>query len=231
MTDVRAAIESLLEDKPAVADRLEALLAVDADYETWTFEDVPVDSGTFGELVSREIVEKTDGEYRLRDPTAVEAALDPDAVADDETDSESLLAAPGDWTFSLPDVDRVAALGLAGALALVVFFRVLPYSSVFQHGDVVLSGNDPYAYRYLVHQLLAESSGALDLAMLSELPGGIAHGEPLLVATLWWAFEQGRCRDTSPRGRDAGGAEAIIRNPQRSGNRDQTARTARIYLL
>jgi len=186
MTDVRAATESLLQDKPALEDSLEALLAVDADRETWTFEDVPVDSGTFGELVSRGIVEKTDDEYRLRDPTAVETALDPNATVDDETGSESSLAALGDWTFSLPDVDRVAALGLAGALALVILFRLLPYPSVFQHGDVVLSGNDPYAYRYLVHQLLAESGGALDLATLSELPGGIAHGEPLLVATLWW---------------------------------------------
>ncbi|QSG12831.1 Dolichol phosphate-mannose mannosyltransferase [Halapricum desulfuricans] len=67
MTDVRAATESLLEDRPDLETALEELLAVDAEHDTWTFEDVPFDSGTFGELVSRDIVEKTDGEYRLRD--------------------------------------------------------------------------------------------------------------------------------------------------------------------
>mgnify|MGYP000294845842 CR=1 FL=1 len=186
MTDVRAATESLLENKPDLEERFETLLAIDADYETWTFEDVPFDSGTFGELVSRGIVEKADGEYRLRDPTAVQAALDPDAAVDDETNSASSMTSLTARPFPTPTVDRVAAFGLAGALALVVLFRVLPYASVFRNGDIILSGNDPYAYRYLVHQLLAESSGALDLATLSDLPGGIAHGEPLLVATLWW---------------------------------------------
>ncbi|MCU4718169.1 LamG-like jellyroll fold domain-containing protein [Halapricum hydrolyticum] len=185
MTDVRAAIESLLEDRPDLEDRLEDLLAVDAQHDTWTFEDVPFDSGTFGELVSREIVEKTDGEYRLRDPAAVEAILNPDAVEDDDTDASSR-SLPDGPALSLPDIDRVTAIGLSGALALVVLFRVFPFPSVFQNRDVVLSGNDPYAYRYLVHQLLAESGGALDLSTLSELPGGIAHGEPLFVATLWW---------------------------------------------
>ncbi|QSG05111.1 Dolichol phosphate-mannose mannosyltransferase/LamG-like jellyroll fold domain [Halapricum desulfuricans] len=185
---MRAATESLLEDRPDLEDRLKGLLAVDAEHDTWTFEDVPFDSGTFGELVSRGIVEKTDGEYRLRDRAAVEAVLDPDAVEDDTSDDSSL-SLPDGPALSLPDVDRVTAIGLGGALALVVLFRVLPYSSVFQGGDVVLSGNDPYAYRYLVRQLLADSGGVLDLSTLSELPGGIEHGEPLFVATLWWVSE------------------------------------------
>ncbi|MFW6017907.1 MAG: LamG-like jellyroll fold domain-containing protein [Halapricum sp.] len=186
MTDVRAATESLLEDKPDLEGQLEDLLSVDADHETWTFDDIPLDSGTFGELVSQGIVERADGEYRLRDRRAVEAALNPDAVADDDSESGASPSLLTDLSVSAPEVDRVTAIGLAGALALVVLFRLLPYPSVFQNGDVVLSGNDPYAYRYLVHQLLADSGGILDLSTLSELPDGIAHGEPLLVATLWW---------------------------------------------
>ncbi|QSG08040.1 UDP-glucose 6-dehydrogenase [Halapricum desulfuricans] len=54
---MRAATESLLEDRPDLETALEELLTVDAERDTWTFDDVPVDSGTFGELVSREIVE------------------------------------------------------------------------------------------------------------------------------------------------------------------------------
>ncbi|MEF8802318.1 MAG: LamG-like jellyroll fold domain-containing protein [Halolamina sp.] len=184
MTDVRAATEEFLAEKPGQEDRLEELLDVDAASETWTFEDIPLDSGTFGELVAREIVEKHDGEYRLRDRAAVERALGLGAEAETgDPDTSRDLELP---TVSLPAVDRVTAVGLGGALALVVLFRVLPYASVFRNGDVVLSGNDPYAYRYLVHGLLAESSGPLDLSALSALPEGIAHGEPLLVATLWW---------------------------------------------
>jgi dolichyl-diphosphooligosaccharide--protein glycosyltransferase len=185
MTDVRTATEDLLEEKPSLGDALEDLLAVDAANDTWTFDDISTDSGTFGELVSCDIVEKHNGEYRLRDREAVEEALGVDDSMTEMTDSES----GGDRdlpSISVPEVDRVAAAGLAGALALVVLFRVLPFSSVFRTDDVVLSGNDPYYYRYLVHQLLAESGGAFDFSVLSSLPDGVSHGEPLFVATLWW---------------------------------------------
>ena len=83
-------------------------------------------------------------------------------------------------------IDRRVAIALSGAVLLVVLFRIIPFPAVFRGGDVVLSGNDPYAYRYVVHQLLARSANPLDLSMLSSLPSGIAHGEPLMVATLWW---------------------------------------------
>jgi dolichyl-diphosphooligosaccharide--protein glycosyltransferase len=185
MTKVRAATEELLTEKPDVEEEIEELLAVDADTDTWTYDDISIGSGVFGELVSREIVEKHEGEYRIRDRDGVEQALglddDAETSADSAYDRESL-------SLSLSDIqiDRVAVAGLAGALALVVLFRVLPYGSVFRNGDVVLSGNDPYAYRYLVHQLLAEGGGVFDFSVLSSLPGGVSHGEPLLVTTLWW---------------------------------------------
>lgn len=182
MTDVRAATEEFLEDKPDAAEELEELLAVDAANETWAFDDVSIDSGAFGELVSRDIIEKDDDVYQLRDRAAVERALGEDVENETNTSDSQ---AEERLSMSLPAVDRVAAAGLGGALTLVVLFRTLPVFSVFRNGDVVLSGNDPYAYRYFVHQLLAEG-GVLDLSVLTSLPGRVAHGEPLFVATLWW---------------------------------------------
>jgi dolichyl-diphosphooligosaccharide--protein glycosyltransferase len=183
MTDVRVAIEEFLEERPETEDQLETLVAVDESDGSWTFDDIALESGTFGELVSRGIVEKRDGEYELADRGAVRQALDSEMTTEptDATESSS-----NSLSLSDVQVDRIAAFGLTGALVLVVVFRVLPFQSVFRGSDVVLSGNDPYAYRYLVHQLLAESSNPIDLSMLSSLPGGISHGEPLLVATLWW---------------------------------------------
>jgi dolichyl-diphosphooligosaccharide--protein glycosyltransferase len=189
MTDVRETTEEFLVENPGIQDDFEELVAVDAANGTWAFDDIPLDSGTFGEVVSREIVEKHEGEYRLRDRDAVEQALgladETEETADTETEKSRNVPSFSDSILE-SDVDRVTALSLAGALALVVLFRVLPFSSVFRDDDVVLSGNDPYAYRYLVHQLLAESGSVLDVSVLSSLPGGISHGEPLYVATLWW---------------------------------------------
>jgi dolichyl-diphosphooligosaccharide--protein glycosyltransferase len=183
MTDVRAAIEAFLEERPECEEHLETLVAVDESEDAWTFDDVALESGTFGELVSRGIVEKEDGAYELADRAAVRRALDSETAVEptdtQETSSDLL-------SLSDVEIDRRSAIGLTSALALVVLFRVLPLQSVFRGSDVVLSGNDPYAYRYLVHQLLAQSSNPLDLAVLSELPSRISHGEPLLVSVLWW---------------------------------------------
>lgn len=177
MADERDAA-AMLAERPELASALESVRPIDDDAETWTFEDVPIDSGTFGELVSADLVEKVDGEYRL--PEATRRALDGDAKEAD-TQQES-----ADLDLSLPtvEVDRRAAGALAGALAVVVLFRtVFSFGSVFRDGAVVLSGNDPYFYRYHVEQLLAQGGG-FDAALLSELP--IPNGEPLMLATLYW---------------------------------------------
>ena len=190
MTDSQR-VADLLAERPDLEGALAAILEVDAAHETWTFGDIPVESGPFGELVGRGVVEKLDGEYRLADPGAVRAALDRDEGAR-ATDPATESRGDGSGTssvgmptvdLSLPTlaVDRRLVFALGGVLLFLALTRtVFAFPAVFRD-QVVLSGNDPYYYRYWVEQLLA---GGGDLSP-SELPGAVARGEPLMVTTLW----------------------------------------------
>ncbi len=179
MSAVRDTLDSLLSDDPSLADDLEALLAVDDRQDTWTFDDVPLDSGTFGELVSRGVVEKVEGEYRLADADAVRRTLGGEpAEPSDGGPSEG-----SGFGVSLPSVERRLVLALGGLVLSVALFRsVFAFPSVFRDGHVVLASNDPYYYRYLVETL--HSSPGMTL---SSLPPTVSKGEPLFVATLWLA--------------------------------------------
>ncbi|MBV0900427.1 STT3 domain-containing protein [Haloarcula salina] len=182
MSDKPGALETL-EDRPELESAVREILPVDDEQDGWTFDDVPVDSGRFGELVSAGIVEKDDDRYRLADPEAVRAVLDGDASAETvgrDRDGESILNG-----VSL-DIDTRTAALVAGVLAVVVLARTYVIGSIYRGGDIVLSGNDPYYYRYHVEQVAAEASHAADVGALSVLPEGLTKGEPLMVATLWW---------------------------------------------
>ena len=191
--DDPVAIRGFIEDRPDRERALEAVLTVDAERETWTFDDVEVDSGTFGELVSRGIVEKVDGEYRVADRGVVEGVLAGEdspvegsrgksRITDAEVGRRLVLdlGAFGDWS---------AMVGLLGALGLLFASRILNYRSVFQQGYVVSPGNDPYFYRYWVEQLLAESSGPTDIGLITNLPSGAASRRPLTHVTNWFVAE------------------------------------------
>lgn len=182
MSDKPGALETL-DDRPELESAVREILPVDDEQDGWTFDDVPIDSGRFGELVSAGIVEKANDQYRLADPEAVRAVLEGDASADavgTDGDGEALLA-----DISV-DIDTRAAALLAGALAIVVLARTYVIGSIYRSGHVVLSGNDPYYYRYHIERVAAEASHAADVGALSVLPEGLTNGEPLMVSTLWW---------------------------------------------
>ncbi|NEU55661.1 STT3 domain-containing protein [Halorussus sp. MSC15.2] len=182
MTDVREAADDLLAEKPDLEPDLRDLLAVDERADGWTFDDVPLDSGTFGELVSRDIVAKDGDEYEIADPPAVRASLDGET-----TNAESDVGdGPTLPSVSLPSVSRVEAGAFGAALAFVVLLRTYVFPSVFRGDYVVLPSNDPYYYRYWVEQLSAEATGVFDFSVLSGLPGAVGKGEPLMVGALWW---------------------------------------------
>ncbi|WP_276272954.1 ArnT family glycosyltransferase [Haloarcula litorea] len=58
-------IDELVEEKPEIKDDLESILKIDKKENDWDFDDVNVDSGHFGEIVSRGIVAKNDGGYEV----------------------------------------------------------------------------------------------------------------------------------------------------------------------
>ncbi|MBX0304761.1 STT3 domain-containing protein [Haloarcula salinisoli] len=185
MSDERGPTE-LLDERPELESALAAALAVDDEHDEWGFDDIDVDSGAFGELVSHDVVEKRGDEYAVADPAAVRRALDGDDAVGDET-ATAEREFDLDW-LAVPDIDGRAAGLLTAALAVVVLTRTYVVSSVYRGGDIVFSGNDAYYYRYLVEQV-AETSGGAEFSVLSVLPGAGTKGEPLMIATLWWVAE------------------------------------------
>ena len=195
-----------LRDHPDVEPELSELIEIDNESSSWTFDDIPLDSGRFGELVSRNIVTKTDnGEYRLRNSEAVQAALsEPGAATEREStpsagsETEGALGAGAqgkDWTANVPvlitrTVSRLRGeIGwLFGALVLFVYARIFIIDSVFRDGHVVSPANDPYFYRYWQAQLLERSNGPTDLSLLADM-GGATSGRPLAHAANWWFTE------------------------------------------
>jgi len=185
-----AGVATVLEERPDLEPALESVLAVDEDHETWTFDDLSIESGPFGELVSRGVVESRDGGYRLADPDAVRAALRGESSAAAATESPDVPTGGVDLpTLSLPTVDGTTAALVGGALLFVALVRAISIGDVYRGGDVVLAGNDPYFYRYWVEQVATGSATAFDLGALDALPNAVTHGEPLTVATLWWIAE------------------------------------------
>ncbi|AXG09664.1 STT3 domain-containing protein [Haloplanus rubicundus] len=181
MAGVREATDSFLTDYPESEEALQSILELDRE-GAWTFDEIPLDSGRFGELVSRGIAEQVPEGYRLADQQAVKAALtgEPQVVADSSDSRRPQIALPTSAT-----VDSRVVGAILGSLFVVVVLRLLAYPQVFRNGDVVLLGNDPYYYRYWVEHLLTQSSGINELQVLSSLPDLVSRGEPLLVATLW----------------------------------------------
>jgi len=194
MTDVGAEAAAYVSERADGAETVRHLLDVDAGREAWTFDDLDLDSGTFGEVVSRGLVEEVDDGYAVADRTALAAAIDADdavtdAPADHEGDDAALDARSLDRLsldrFStLASLDRATVGGLVAVLAVVVLFRALTYGAVFRDWGVVLLGNDPYAYWHWTDVLLSEY-GRFDPTALGSLPAQIAGDDVTLFLTLW----------------------------------------------
>ncbi|EMA71016.1 hypothetical protein [Halorubrum distributum] len=189
-----AAAREFLADHPEAADALAALVERDARDEPWTFADIDLDSGRFGELVAHDLAREVDDGYRLRNPDAVRAALDagPADAADsagaapDGADATGADDGPPDsGRLAVPNVDVLTLLGLVGALLTVVSARLVAAPAVFQRGFVVSPSNDTYFFRYWQERLAARADGILDLGLFADM-GGAAGTRPLAHATNWW---------------------------------------------
>ena len=182
MPDPYEATEALLEDRPDLQDALDELAELD-ETGPLTFDDAPVDSGAFGEIVSHGIVEEGDEGYRLADREATVAALrgEPKPIPEPETGFER-----PDLRARLESVNRDLVAGLVAAFAFLFVFRATTWRSVFRDGNVVLPSNDPYHYRYWVDHILANSEGPFDFAYVLEMPERAATQEPLTYVLGWW---------------------------------------------
>ncbi|GGN91969.1 LamG-like jellyroll fold domain-containing protein [Haloarcula pellucida] len=178
MPDPHEETVALLEDHPEREQTIRSLLTLDAERDTWSFDEAALDSGTFGELVSRGIVEKVDGEYRIADRAATQAALDGDArpQSDGTEPQEDGLS----LDISLGSVDWTLVGSLVALVGLVVLFRTaFSWSAVFRDGHVVLMGNDAYLYRDWVEHLLRADP------TLGGLPQRMATHDVLMIVTAW----------------------------------------------
>ena len=206
MSDIRDEVDAIIDDRPETQHIFNEILRIDDEHTVWTFEDIEADTGLFGELVSRGVIEKHNNGYSLANPTAVDSALaHRDNLDDTENIKSTELATDGsrssisesksdnnssrhllndrvnnsiDWGLSTLSIDRDRILPIVGVLALVIAFRLVAVRNVFQEGYVLLLGNDPYFYRYWVFDFVAANRSPLIVA------DGIKKGEPLLVATL-----------------------------------------------
>ncbi|WP_135366074.1 LamG-like jellyroll fold domain-containing protein [Halosimplex halophilum] len=185
MSEVREATADLVESRPAAEDALRDILAAD-ESGPWSFDDVAVDSGTFGEIVAAGIVEEVDDGYRVADPDAVRGALD-GSPGESQSGGGGASLTGRAAALRPASVDRRAVAALAVALLAVAVVRVaLPMGAVFRNGDIVLSGNDPYLYRYWGEQLLERPAPALDPTALGSLPSSVATHDVAMVVAVWW---------------------------------------------
>jgi dolichyl-diphosphooligosaccharide--protein glycosyltransferase len=179
MTDAASATADLLAERPELEDDLRTILAVDDD-GTWTFDDVPLDSGAFGEIVATDIVESVDDAYRLCDPDAVRAVLDDEYTADSSGGVSSTMIDSAALRQRLDTVDPTMLAVLAGLLLFVVVMRTaFSWSAVFRDEHVVLLSNDPYFYRFWLDELTRTP------ATLGSLPADVRSHDVFMIASLW----------------------------------------------
>jgi len=83
-------VADLVADRPELASSLEAVLGVDAERDRWSFDDVPVDTGRFGEIVGNGLVDEDDDGYYVADPETVRAGLAADRSASQSADTADI---------------------------------------------------------------------------------------------------------------------------------------------
>lgn len=181
-SDVHEATKKFLTDHPGSKDTLVDLVTLDDRERPWTFDRAGIDSGLFGELVSRDIVESAGDGYQIAHREAVQTALT----------GERFQPAQSDSGFDIPEIsmpiDRGTVGGLLLALSVIVVSRVWRFRSVFHEKYVVSPANDPYFYRYWQANLLDASTGLTDTSIITSLPGG-ARSRPYTHVMNWWLTE------------------------------------------
>ena len=188
MNDVRETAESVLEEYPDLEPNLRSLLERDRK-GPWSFEDIPLDSGEFGEIVSRGLVEETDAGYELADAAALERALageETSQTAAVDRDRPSPITRFTAWWRQ----NRLHVGLLVITLGLTAFLRTAyGYGTVFRDDHVVLAENDPYLTAYWVEYLHSGPYQSTNPGTWSGLPAGLWDHDLLTMVLLWVASD------------------------------------------
>lgn len=187
MDDTREAVARLLTERPELETTLRDLLTTDAR-GAWEHDDVELDSGAFGELVSRSFVESVEDGYRFADRQAVKVVLETDdpTTLVDNSSADDTPRTTGVFGI-IRETDLRAFLLVVGALALVALVRtVLVWPDVVRGDDIVLAGNDAYLYRYWGEQLVTSDLGVFDLNRLEVISRRIPRHDTLYIVVIWW---------------------------------------------
>jgi len=208
-------VANLVADRPELASSLESVLAVDEERERWAFDDVPVDTGVFGEIVGQGLVDEDDDGYYVVDPAIVRAGIAaaerPTPQSDDESETggeatrETRTAAEageaGETTGAVSSIARAistvtgserefapSTVPVRRALAMLAVFALFVAARISNRGSVFRDGDAVLMGNDpYYYRYWVET-------LLAESSGPLdlgvladaPTGEPLLVATLWW---------------------------------------------
>ena len=74
-----ASVEELsayCEANPEIRDSLEEIQRIDSEQDGWEFDAVDIETGAFGELVSKGLIEQSETGYQVTDPDLLASLLD-----------------------------------------------------------------------------------------------------------------------------------------------------------
>lgn len=185
MGDVRERTEALLEEKPEAEQALKEVLTVDEHDHPWTFDDVNIDSGTFGEIVSRDIVSEVDGGYRLTDNTETRIAVGEESEDEPSGSKLSVSELPA----VLPNIQQREAALVSFVLIIAFIARVFVFQDVFRSGELVFLGNDAHSFRAWTTWLVQNTNSPFETSILGQLPKAGVIKKPLFIFTMWWLSE------------------------------------------
>jgi len=138
MSSDRDVVRKLLREHPHLRESLEEILRVDREQEWWTFEDISVNSGDFGEIASYDLFDKDGDRYRISRPGRCREAIDgieQDSDFSSPTGPESSNQVVGSTVARLSRHKIEIALCVIISLGLIV--RLYNIGSLYFFGDEV----------------------------------------------------------------------------------------------
>jgi 4-amino-4-deoxy-L-arabinose transferase-like glycosyltransferase len=199
MSEYQDEVQQLISEKPEAKDAISSLIEVDKEKNKWSFDDIPVDSGLFGEIVSRGIVVRgNDGEFFIPNRSAIEEVLNEGQNAPTE-ETASLWGAAYDERFSSITKYDVAQISLPVVVVVLGFyFRIVGLSqhplldgeaimgmaarSFAENGSPLLPSGYPYNRGELIIYISGASTKVFESTVFAiRLPSAVAGTLSILV--------------------------------------------------